>query len=243
MIEIEGLTVKYGRKVALNNLSLNVKYGESLIIMGPNGSGKTTLLKAILGLLRYEGNIRINGKNRASLRKRDLAREIAYIPQVFSTPYSFTVKEFVSMGQYSVTREWGTDEKKLDQILENVGINDLRDKMISTLSGGELQKSIIARALIQDSKFLLMDEPTAHLDIRSVMDILEIVSSLKGKGVILVSHDLNALNKLGGEMALMKRGSMVFKGTKDDSIFNDKIIETFETEIRRIGNHLYFTLE
>ncbi len=234
--------MKYGKSVAINDLSLTVDDGDSLIIMGPNGSGKTTLLKSILGLVKYEGFIGVNGQDVSSISRKNLAREIAYIPQIFSTPYTFSVREFVSMGEYSLSRNWSSDESKISSILDKVGIYELGDKTISSLSGGELQKCIIARALIQDSKYLLMDEPTAHLDIKSVLDILDIVSSLKEKGVMIVSHDLNALNRLGGAMILMKHGKIVFGGYKEDPAFGSKIAETFGAGIGKVGDYLYFPL-
>lgn len=242
MIDIEELTVRYGKKVAVDNLSLKVKDGEHVILMGPNGSGKTTLLKALLGLVNYEGEIKLNGKVTKSLTRRELAREIAYVPQIFSTPYTFTVKEFVSMGLYSLTREWWEEDQRINDALHKVGIYELRDKTINTLSGGELQKSIIARALIQNSNYILMDEPTAHLDIKSVMEILEVVSNFRDKGSIIVSHDLNALNKLGGSVLLLKNGRPVFWGDKRDPSFKEKISETFETRISEIADFFYFPL-
>ncbi len=242
MIDIKGLTVRYGKKVALDNLDLNVGDGEHLILMGPNGSGKTTLLRALLGLVAHEGEIRLNGKPTTALTRRELAREIAYVPQIFSTPYTFTVKEFVSMGLYSLTREWWIEDERIYDTLNEVGIYELHEKTINTLSGGELQKAIIARALIQDSNYILMDEPTAHLDIRSTQEVLEVISNFRDKGIIIVSHDLNAINKMGGNVLLIKNGKMVFKGTKAHPDFKSRIADTFETRISEIGDFLYFPL-
>ncbi|MCL5874649.1 MAG: ABC transporter ATP-binding protein [Candidatus Thermoplasmatota archaeon] len=242
MIDIHGLTVRYGKKIALNNLDLRVGDGEHLILMGPNGSGKTTLLRALLGLVRYDGTISLNGKSTNGIARRELAREIAYVPQIFSTPYTFTVKEFVSMGLYSLSREWWIEDERIHKVLSDVGIDELKEKTINTLSGGELQKAIIARALVQDSNYILMDEPTAHLDIRSTQEVLEVVSNFKDKGTIIVSHDLNALNKLGGSVLLIKNGEIVFKGMKDDPDFKGRIMDTFETRIGEIGGFFYFPL-
>jgi iron complex transport system ATP-binding protein len=242
VIDIEGLSVRYGKKLALDKVSVKVEDGEHLILMGPNGSGKTTLLKALLGLVKHEGKITLNGRPTSSLSRRELAREVAYVPQIFSTPYTFTVKEFVSMGLYSLTREWWVDDQRIADTLQEVGISELKDKTINTLSGGELQKAIIARALVQDSKYILMDEPTAHLDIKSVQEVLDVVSNFKDKGTVIVSHDLNALNKLGGNVLLIKNGVTVFKGTRDDPDFMERVVETFDVRIREIGGILYFPL-
>jgi len=242
VIEIDGLTVRYGKKVAIENLTLRVKDGEHLILMGPNGSGKTTLLKALLGTVNFEGEIKLNGRETKSLSRRELAREIAYVPQIFSTPYTFTVREFVSMGLYSLTREWWKEDARIDEALDKVKISELRDKTINNLSGGELQKSIIARSLVQGSSYILMDEPTAHLDIKSVMEVLDVISNFRDKGTIIVSHDLNALNKLGGSVLLLKNGRAVFRGDKTDPLFKEKISETFDTRISEIADFLYFPL-
>lgn len=242
MIDVQGLTVRYGKKVALDGVNLKVADGEHLILMGPNGSGKTTLLRALLGLVVHEGMISLNGTLATALTRRELAREIAYVPQIFSTPYTFTVKEFVSMGLYSLSREWWTEDERIHSVLNDVGLYEFREKTINTLSGGELQKAIIARALIQDSKYILMDEPTAHLDIKSVQEVLDIFSSFKGKGTIIVSHDLNALNRIGGNVLLLKNGRVVFKGVRENPEFKVRIEETFETRISEIGKFLYFPL-
>ncbi len=242
MIDIHGLTVRYGKKIAIDNLNLRVGDGEHLILMGPNGSGKTTLLRALLGLVDHEGTITLNGKPTSSITRRELAREMAYVPQIFSTPYTFTVKEFVSMGLYSLSREWWIEDERIHSALNDVGIYELRGKTINTLSGGELQKAIIARALVQNSNYILMDEPTAHLDIKSIQEVLDVVSGFKDKGTIIVSHDLYALNKLGGSVLLIKNGTMVFKGTKEDPDFKDKAMDTFDTRIGEIGGYLYFPL-
>ncbi len=242
MIEIRDLTVRYGKKIAVENLSLKVKDGERVILMGPNGSGKTTLLRALLGLVKFEGRIFLNGREVGALSRTEIAREISYVPQIFSTPYAFTVKDFVSMGLYSHSREWWHEDRRVNDAIEMVGITNLTLKEINTLSGGELQKAIIARALVQDASYILMDEPTAHLDIRSVQEVLDIISNLKNKGIIMVSHDLNALNKIGGTVILMKNGKLIFRGTKEDSDLKRWISETFETNIREIDDFLYFPL-
>lgn len=242
MIEARGLTVMYGRKTAIDNLSFSIKDREHLILMGKNGSGKTTLLKAILGFVNYEGEILVNGKRVSALNRREIAREIAYVPQIFSSSYTFTVKEFVSMGLYSLTRDWWEDDERVLDRLRSVGIYDLRDKMINNLSGGELQKAVVSRALVQDSKYILMDEPTAHLDIKSVRELLAVISMFDDKGIIMVSHDLNPVNKVGGEVMLLREGTLIFKGSKEDKYFNEKMTEAFDSPINRIGNYLYFPL-
>lgn len=241
MIQINDVSVKYGNKVALNHLNLEINPGQNLIIMGPNGSGKTTLLKALLGLVKFEGKIMINGKPITSLSRNEIARHISYVPQIFSTPYSFTVKEFVSMGLYRKKRDWWHDETGVDEALKLTNIYDLRDKYINSISGGELQKCLIARAMVQDSEFIAMDEPMSHLDVKAILEISSIISSFNNKGVIIVSHDINILRNLPGHVLFMKNGKAMYMGTENDEDFLEAIQLTFEVKVHKVDGIYFFT--
>ncbi|MEM0073308.1 MAG: ABC transporter ATP-binding protein [Thermoplasmatales archaeon] len=242
MIDISDLTVTYGKKVAVQGFNLRINDGEHIILMGPNGSGKTTVLKAILGLVPHKGEIRIDGKEVSSLSRRELARKVAYVPQIFSTLYTFSVREFISMGLYSVTKDWSSDDERVAEAMRRVRLWELRDRNISNISGGELQKAVIARALVQDSKYIMMDEPTAHLDIKSTKEVLEIVDSLDEKGVVIVSHDISALNKIKGTLVLMKEGKLKYVGYKGDSSLTEKMEEVFELSVEDVNGTLLFQL-
>ncbi|MEM0127956.1 MAG: ABC transporter ATP-binding protein [Thermoplasmatales archaeon] len=242
MIEISNLTVTYGKKVAVDGFNLRVGDGEHVIFMGPNGSGKTTVLKAILGLVPHDGQIKIDGTEISRLNRRELARKTAYVPQIFSTLYTFSVCEFVAMGQYSLTRDWNSTDERVNEAIEKVGLWELRDKSINGLSGGELQKAVIARALVQDSRYVLMDEPTAHLDVKSTKEVLEIVESMENKGVILVSHDISAVNKIDGTLVLIKDGRLRYLGNRDDPNLPVKMEEVFGVAVANVNNTLLFQL-
>ncbi|MEM1814293.1 MAG: ABC transporter ATP-binding protein [Thermoplasmatales archaeon] len=242
MIDISDLTVTYGKKVAVQGFNLRINDGEHIILMGPNGSGKTTVLKAILGLVPHKGEIRIDGREVSSLSRRELARKVAYVPQIFSTLYTFSVREFISMGLYSVTKDWSSDDERVAEAMRRVRLWELRDRNISNISGGELQKAVIARALVQDSKYIMMDEPTAHLDIKSTKEVLEIVDSLDEKGVVIVSHDISALNKIKGTLVLMKEGKLKYVGYKGDSSLTKKMEEVFELSVEDVNGTLLFQL-
>ncbi|MEM1995582.1 MAG: ABC transporter ATP-binding protein [Thermoplasmatales archaeon] len=242
MIDISDLTVTYGKKVAVQGFNLRINDGEHIILMGPNGSGKTTVLKAILGLVPHKGEIRIDGREVSSLSRRELARKVAYVPQIFSTLYTFSVREFISMGLYSVTKDWSSDDERVAEAMRRVRLWELRDRNISNISGGELQKAVIARALVQDSKYIMMDEPTAHLDIKSTKEVLEIVDSLDEKGVVIVSHDISALNKIKGTLVLMKEGKLKYVGYKGDSSLTEKMKEVFELSVEDVNGTLLFQL-
>lgn len=241
MILLNDVSVKYGKKVALSHINLEIHSGQNLIIMGPNGSGKTTLLKAMLGLVKFEGDIQINGKSITSLSRNQIARHISYVPQIFSTPYSFTVKEFVSMGLYHKKRNWWDDEENVKEALKLTNIYDLKDKYINSISGGELQKCLIARALVQDSEFIAMDEPMSHLDVKAILEITSIISSFKDKGIIIVSHDVNIIRNIQGEFLFLKNGNAVYKGFENNDVFINALQTTFEVKAQRADGVYFFT--
>ena len=242
MIEISGLTVRYGGKIAVDHVDLTVQDGEKIILMGPNGSGKTTILKAILGLVPYGGHVKIDGEEIVKLSRREIARRVAYVPQIFYTPYTFSVREFVSMGLYSVVRDWLSANRVVDRAIMRVGLSDLREKSVNTLSGGELQKAVIARALVQNSRYILMDEPTAHLDIGAVKDVLDIVRSMEDRGVILVSHEVHPLNRIDGTLILLNRGRVVYRGNKRDPEMEEKLRDVFGVRVNDANGALQFDL-
>ncbi len=243
MIELKDVSVKYGRNQVLENINLEIKTGQNLIIMGPNGSGKTTLLKAMMGLVHFEGEIYIDGSNINSFSRIEIARHISYVPQIFTTPFSFTVREFVSMGLYRRKRDWWEEENDVDEALKITNIYDLRDKYINKISGGELQKSLVARALVQNSEFIAMDEPMSHLDVKAVLEISSIISSLssRGKGIIIVSHDVNIIKNLNGNILLLKKGKSIFLGKENHPDFMRSLEAVFEVKVHRNNDLYYFT--
>lgn len=243
MIKLNNVSVRYGNNQVLSNINLEINEGENLIILGPNGSGKTTLLKTIIGLIHFEGEIEINGKNINSFSRSEIARYISYVPQIFTTPFSFTVKEFVSMGLYRKKRDYWDEEKDIEEALKMTNIYDLKDKYINKISGGELQKCLIARALVQDSIFIAMDEPMAHLDVKAVLEISSIVASLssQGKGIVIISHDVNIIKNLNGNILLLKNGNISFLGKEENSDFVSSLERVFEVKVHKNDDIYYFT--
>ncbi|SHI19886.1 metal ABC transporter ATP-binding protein [Sporanaerobacter acetigenes] len=212
---IENLTVKYGETLAIAGVSLNVEDGDYLGIIGPNGGGKTTLLKAIIGLVPpASGEIVIYGKKTGKTR-----RLLGYVPQVTALDKSFpiTVHEVVLTGMLNPSftlfhKYTQSDMEKGDELLERVGIYNLRGRMISELSGGEFQKMLIARALAVDPKLLLLDEPTASVDANSREQIFSLLNELnKSMTIILVTHDLLAVSSYVKTLACLN-GKLVYHG-------------------------------
>ena len=197
-IRIDNLTVKYGEILALENIFLDIKEKEYLGIIGPNGSGKTTLLRTILGLVKsFSGHVEIYGK-----RPGHTGKLIGYVPQItgLNRMFPITVKEVVVMGKLksriSLFHKYKNEDMNLaNELLAKVGIYDLRDRLVSELSGGQFQKMLIARALAINPKILLLDEPTASVDVTSKNQIFNILEELSAEmTIILVTHDLLAIS-------------------------------------------------
>ncbi|MEA4842008.1 MAG: ABC transporter ATP-binding protein [[Clostridium] symbiosum] len=224
-VSIENLTVTYGETPAIAGVSLHVKNGDFLGIIGPNGGGKTTLLKAILGLIPARtGEIFVYGKKAGKVGKL-----IGYVPQITVLDKSFpiTVHEVVLTGllkpSFTLFHKYTQQDKdKADTYLNQVGIYKLRDRMISDLSGGEFQRMLIARALAAEPKLLLLDEPTASVDVNSSDQIFSLLQELnKSITIIMVTHDLFAVASHVKTLACVN-GKLVYHG---DPQLNEEIAQ------------------
>ena len=197
-LESKDLKFNYEKKIVLDGISFEVKEGEILGILGPNGCGKTTMLKNLnKNLSPTDGCILLDGEDLENIVKRDIARKIAVVPQTNEIHFAFTVREVVAMGrmpfQGMLAGENAEDKKIVDTAIERIGLSELADRHINTMSGGERQRVIIARAIAQTPQIILMDEPTLHLDISMQFNALDLIQELakeKGLTVIIVSHDL-----------------------------------------------------
>jgi iron complex transport system ATP-binding protein len=240
-IEVVGLSFRYhttegrGRMWTLDHLSFHVDVGEILGIVGPNGSGKSSLLKVLSGLLRAdEGDVRLGGLALGKRSQIDVARLLAVVPQEYAQVFSFTVAETVLMGRFPhrTVRWWSMgigDETANDlacahQAMIDTDVLPLADRLVPDLSGGERQRVMIARALAQEPKILLLDEPTAFLDINHQIEICSLVSRLKaerGLTVVLVSHDLNVASQYCDRILMLKEGRLCRIGSPDETIRPD----------------------
>ena len=213
-VKVSNLTVSYENGVnAIKNVSFEVNEGDFLGIIGPNGGGKTTLLKAILGLIKVDsGSVEIYGKP-----LKDSKSEIGYVPQFSSMNSSFpiSVKEVVLSGFLTANKfllKYTNEQKiKADEVLKLLGIYDKKDFLVSELSGGQRQRLLIARALISDPKIIILDEPTASVDPASSENIFEILSSLQGVTVIVVTHDVFAVSTKIRSLACLNK-TLVYHG-------------------------------
>ncbi len=223
MIEIQNLSVRYDSQIALENINLKLEHPSLLVIMGPNGAGKTTLLKSILGLVEYEGNIKIFGKE-----PEDSRNIIGYMPQRdrVNTNIPLKVKDVVLMPllskyYFGIRLE---DVKNAKRALERVGMLHYWDKNFSTLSGGEQQRVFLARVLAQNSKILILDEPFSATDVATKMKMASILHKLKReKTIIIVTHDVNPLVECTDKLLLLRKRVIAFGDVMD--VLNEENME------------------
>lgn len=224
-VEIEHLTVKYPGVKAIDNVSFSVESGDFLGIIGPNGAGKSTLFAVMLGLnTKYEGTIKFFGRD---IRKsKEYLKDIGYVPQkpVFEKNFPATVKDIVKMG---LRRE--SDESVVDSILQNLWIHELGDRRIGELSGGQQQRVFIAKALVNNPKLLILDEPVTGIDQQSIDLFYSILRDLNSKQKITIiwsSHDLDAVNLLANKVACLNR-TLFFHGESQEFFENDELLKHY----------------
>lgn len=220
MISIRQLDFAYGSRQVLHRVDFGVGSGELVSVLGMNGSGKSTLLKCITGLLQPSGGeVEINGRSARSLSRQELAQSIGYLPQN-SQPVDCTVFEAVLIGR-KPHLGWQVNDNDLaetSRILSLTGLSDYADRSTLHLSGGELQRVAIARTLAQQPSVLLLDEPVNHLDIRSQIDVMDLIRSLTlqlGIATIAVMHDLNMALRFSDRFVLMQEGQVRAAGGQE----------------------------
>ncbi len=232
-LELENVNFRRG-SFSLKNIDIKVNEHAVLGIGGQNGSGKTTLVRVMYGFLhRDSGTIRLDGKVLEDYSIIDRARKISVVNQEISEPFNFTVEDVVSLSGYS-----SKEERDIDAALDLCGIGYLRNRSFSEISGGEKRLVIIAAAVYQNSKFVIMDEPTAFLDIDKELRVMKIIRSLKnaGKTVILVMHDINLLYNLCDNVVFIKNGSIVASGSTEDTMTVENLLKTFDVKFKIYDN-------
>lgn len=221
-IKVENLSFSYGDRAILKNLKVQIKKGKMTGILGPNGCGKSTFLKNILGYLTpNSGEIIFNGKDTVGLSKKDKAKLVSLVPQKSNLMTNMSVKDFVLMGRLPhLKSSWAgytfDDKKKVEDNLNFLGLYKFSERVAVSLSGGEFQRVLLARALTQEPEILLLDEPTSALDLNHAVELLNKVKSLsleKSLTSVAVLHDLNLAAMFCDELIMMKDGEIKFQGT------------------------------
>ncbi len=221
MLTIHSVSVNYGPRRVLEDVSFDVRGGEIVSLIGPNGSGKTTLIRAISGVLPVErGQIHVDGSNLNLLNFQQRARLLAVVPQARDLPEMFTVRQTVTLGRTPYLNWLGKlapeDRRRIDWALERTGTLYLEDRLVGELSGGEQQRVLLARALAQDTSILLLDEPTSHLDINHQAHLLDLIAELTRENhlaVLMALHDLNLAALYSMKISLLVNGRMRAFGT------------------------------
>ncbi len=238
VIELRGVTFRYRSVPALEEVSLALEAGEILGIIGPNGSGKSTTLRLMSGVLRPQaGSVEWRGRPLAETRRSELARQLAVVPQDTAVEFPFSVMEVVLMGRAphlgGFAFEGDDDVRVAQAALERTGTLHLAHRFIHELSGGERQRVILARALAQQPRVLLLDEPGAFLDIRHAVEIYDLLRDLQGEGLTIttVLHDLNLAALYCDRVALLKAGRLVRLGSPAQVITHSTVTQVYETEV------------
>ena len=239
MIELRDLSVRYDGAQAVRDISFGVADGEWVVLIGPNGAGKTSVLRALAGLLHtYGGDVALGGRRVRELSRRELARLVAFVPQSPVIPAELTVAEYVLLGRtphigYFANESRG-DRRAAARALERLELRDLAERSLGTLSGGELQRAVLARALAQEAPVLLLDEPTTSLDLGRQQHVLELVDSLRGDGLTVVStmHDLTLAGQYADRMLLLDRGAVVAEGSAEDVLSPENLSAYYGASVR-----------
>ena len=237
-LKVEGLRYRYPgtERVIFHDVELEIAGGEVLSILGANGAGKSTLLNCFSGLFAPEaGHVSIGGRDIRTMSKRELAGQIAYVPQSHAPVYDFSVLEFTVMGRTPYLSAFAApgkeDFRKAEEALERIGIPHLKDKYYTRISGGERQLAMIARAICQEPRFIFLDEPTSHLDYGNQIKTVRLVQELaeQGFGLIMTTHNPDQVLYSGGKVALLDRTGALRFGSPEE-ILDEKVLSDLYRE-------------
>jgi len=234
-INVKNLSHSFGDALVLKNISFQVPQRDFFIIIGPNGSGKTTLMKVISGILKPQnGELKILNRPIDQYHRKALAKTIAFVPQMTFADFPFTVTEIVLMGRSPYLGILGLEQENdlevANQAISFTGLENLAHRKLDQLSGGEQQRVFIARAICQEPDIILLDEPTASLDLAyqvRIMDLMEKLKTEKGITVVMVSHDVNLAAMYADHLMLLHKGQVVCQGLPDEVLTYKTLEETY----------------
>jgi len=239
MIALDAVSVTLGGRRVVDSVSLEVGVGEWVVLLGPNGAGKSTLLRAIAGLVPFDGTIRIDGDDMRTLRRREVARRVALVPQVPATPPAMTVADYVLLGRSPFVSYLGSESRgdvdAAEAALARLELEPFAKRALGSLSGGERQRAILARALAQASPALLLDEPTTALDAGRQQQVLELVDELRverGLTVLSAMHDLTLAGLYAQRVVLLSGGRIAVEGDPRDVLTEAAVEEHYGARVR-----------
>jgi iron complex transport system ATP-binding protein len=240
MLTLENVSAGYNGIDVIKNISLSVNEGENLSIIGPNGCGKTTLLKAVANILPFKGEIEIGKKSVRKMKHREISLSIAMLSQSSGIYFSYSVFDTVMMGRYLHIKDRllglpsEEDKKYVMRCLEAVDLVGDKDKEITRLSGGQLQRVFLARTLAQEPQIILLDEPTNHLDLKYQIELIEYLktwASEKNRAVVGVLHDINLAMRLSDNIMVMKNGEIQARGKTREVITDTLLKNVYEIDV------------
>ena len=239
MLEAKNLFSGYNRIDVIKDISLSARRGEILAVIGPNGCGKTTLLKTLARLLPYRGSIALEGREISGLSRKSLSQKAALLTQTTGIYFPYTVYDTAALGRYphsSFLKSLSPEDKEIiNQVLVKLELWGIKDKLITELSGGQLQRVFLARTLVQNPELILLDEPTNHLDLKHQIELLEYLSFWakdNQRSVIAVLHDLNLARRFADIAVLICNGLLVSSGECDSVLSGDLLKETYGLDIK-----------
>jgi iron complex transport system ATP-binding protein len=244
-LKLSGVTAGYGPEPALREVSLCVSAGEVVGLVGPNGSGKTTIVRVASRALRpTAGSVAIAGRDPYGMPSREAARLVAVVPQEVQAAFSYSVLEMVLMGRTPYLSAWGggrpEDWSRAREAMASTQIQHLADRPVDELSGGERQRVILAQALAQDAPVLLLDEPTTHLDLRHVVDLLDVVrlfAAPGGKAVLAIVHDLNLAAATCDRLLVLHRGRVAAEGAPEEVVTSELLRAVWALDAEVVADH------
>ncbi len=247
MLNIDGLTVNYGKRRVLHGASLRVNSGEVLALIGPNGSGKSTLIRAVSGVIPIDsGTVQVDGRALADLSTMERARYLAVVPQARNMPPAFSVYETILLGRTPylgwLGRAGEHDHERVRYALERTQLAPLADRMVGELSGGEQQRVLLGRALAQDTPVLLLDEPTTHLDLQHREGLVHLVRELalsRELAVLMVLHDLNLASLYADRVSLLVDGEIQAAGTPSEVLTEERLSQVYHVPVHIIPHPQY----
>ncbi len=236
--ELTGVSAGYNGKTVLKSITLTFGQGELLALIGPNGAGKTTLSRLLYKAIKPSaGRVVFDGKNVWKYKETDFARKVAHVGQSERIAWPFTVGQIVEMGRFA-HRGWiapytARDRSIINEALSVTGLLDLTNRPVDTLSGGEVQRALLARAIAQQPRFFILDEPVTHLDIKYQIDVLDTARSLadSGLGVIVCLHDLSLTGLYADRVVLVDNGEIRIQGSPEQVLVKDIIEEVYRAPV------------
>ncbi|MFI7613368.1 ABC transporter ATP-binding protein [Nonomuraea terrae] len=239
MIRTQDVSVRLGDREVLSGVDLHVRRGEWTAVIGPNGAGKSTLLKALMGLVKHQGEILLDARPAATLKPRARARLVAYAPQAPALPPDMTVFDYALLGRTPyipyLGRESAHDREVTESVLDRLDLGELAMRRVGELSGGERQRVVLARALAQEAPVLLLDEPTTALDLGHQQQVLELVDRLRradGLTVVTTLHDLTVAGLYADALLLLAGGRAVAAGQPSQVLTEEAVGRHFDAHVK-----------